>query len=262
MVVRKRAEALGVWVLGLGLCEIGEYEEGLALCRRATELTRKAQNAFLLWFNLDNLGRAYEALLDLKEARRVYEEALELSGALGPRYKETSSIRLCAVAALSEDWEEAYAHALKAHEARTSSDPLDSLYLHHEVEALLRGGERSAREEVHRFADRAEANERERVAYLRSLAVLSEFKGDMGRAIEHLHEAWTLAQKIGLPKELWQIQSRIGNLYKRRGEDGEAREAFSRASQTLRTLAGKIGDEELREGFLSAARVRRVLAHD
>ena len=73
-------------------------------------------------------------------------------------------------------------------------------YLYHGVEALLRGGdERSAREELHRFAERAEVNERERVAYLRSLAVLSEFEGDIGRAIEHLHEAWALAQKIGLP---------------------------------------------------------------
>ena len=258
----ERAEALGIWVLGMGLCEIGEHEEGLKLCRRATGLTRKAQNAFLLWFDLDNLGRAYEALLDLEEARRIHEEALELGGALGPRYVRISSIRLCAVAALSEDWEEAYAHALKAHEGRTSLDPLDSLYLHHEVEALLRGGdERSAREEIHRFAEGAEANERERVAYLRSLAVLSEFEGDIGRAIEYLHEAWTLAQKIGLPKELWQIQTRIGNLYERRGEDGEAREAFSWASQTLRSLAGKIEDEELRESFLSTRQVRRVLGH-
>src|SRR5215204_6654171 len=38
----ERAEALGICVLGLGLCEIGEYGEGLGLCRRATELTRKA----------------------------------------------------------------------------------------------------------------------------------------------------------------------------------------------------------------------------
>jgi serine/threonine protein kinase len=51
------------------------------------------------------------------------------------------------------------------------------------VEALLRGGdERGAREKVHRFAHRAEANERERVAYLGSLAALSEFEGDKGRA--------------------------------------------------------------------------------
>jgi len=112
---------------------------------------------------------------------------------------------------------------------------------------------------VRRLADRAEVNERERIAYLRSLAVLSEFEGDTQRAIDHLHEAYTLAEKIGVPKELWQIQSKVGELYERRGETTEAREAFSLAAQTMRMLAGKIGDEELREGFLSAPQVRRVL---
>ncbi len=147
-------------------------------------------------------------------------------------------------------------------QAQTFDVP-DIFYLYHGVEALLRGGdERSAREELHRFAERAEVNERERVAYLRSLAVLSEFEGDQERAIAHLHEAHTQAQEIGLPKELWQIQSRIGELYKRRGEAEQAREAFSIAAQTLRMLAQKIEDEELREGFLSAPRVRRVLGRN
>jgi tetratricopeptide (TPR) repeat protein len=255
-------EALGSGVLGMGLVEIGEYEEGLELCRRETEMARKLPNVFLLWHNLDHLGRAYEALLDLKNARRVHEEALGLRGPLGPHYEVFSSIRLCAVAALSGDWEEAYAHALKAHEGRTFFNVLDSFYLHHEVEALLRGGdERSAREEVSRFAERAEVNERDRIAYLRSLALLSEWKGDIQRAIEYLHEAHTLAEKIGLPDELWQIQNRLGDLHERRGEIEEALKAFSLAAQTLRMLAGKIRDEELREGFLAAPQVRRVLGH-
>jgi hypothetical protein len=137
---------------------------------------------------------------------------------------------------------------------------LDIFYLHHVVEGLLRGGDEiSARKEVSRFAERAEANERERVPYLRSLAVLSEFEGDTKRAIEHLHEARALAKKIGVPGELWQIQSRIGHLHERRGEEVEAREAFSLAAQTLSELAQKIRDEDLREGFLSAPRVRGVL---
>jgi tetratricopeptide (TPR) repeat protein len=201
-------------------------------------------------------------LLDLEEARRVHEEALELTAALGPQYEVFSSMRLCVVAALSEDWEEAYAYALRAHQGRTSFDVLEGLYLHHEVEALLRGGdERIALEEIHRFAQRAEVNERERVAYLRSLAVLSEWEDDTKRAIDQLQEAQALAEKIGLPKEHWQIQSRIGELYERCGETGEARTASSRAAQTLSKLAHKIGDEKLREGFLAAPQVRRVLGH-
>ena len=121
---------------------------------------------------------------------------------------------------------------------------------------------RLALEEVDRFTDRAMANERNRMSYLRSLAVLSEWEGNTQRALDNLHEAQTLAEKVRLPGELWQIQSRIGDLHERRGEAGQAREAFSGAAQTLRMLAGNIGDEKLREGFLSAARVRRVLTHN
>jgi DNA-binding SARP family transcriptional activator len=261
--LHERAEAMGSWVIGIGLVEIGEYEEGLEICRRGTELARKVPNVATLWHNLDYLGRAYEALLNLEDARRVYEEALELRGPLGPHYETWSAARLCAVAALSEDWQDAYAHALRAHQSGTSFDVLDGLYLYPEVEALLRGGdERGAREEIDRFAERAEANERDRIAYLRSLAVLSEFEGDTQRAIEHLHEAQTLAEKIGLPGELWQIQAKVGELHERRGEAGQAREAFSQAAQTLRMLAGKIGDDEIREGFLSAPQVRRVLGRN
>jgi tetratricopeptide (TPR) repeat protein len=163
----ERIEAMSTWALNLGFQEIGEYEEVLELSLRGLELARKTQNVFLLYSNLDRLGRAYEVLLDLQEARRVHEEELGLRGALGPQYEVFSSIRLCGVAALSEDWEEAYAYAKKAHEGRTSFNVLDIFYLHHVVEALLRGGdERSAREEIRRFAERTEANERERVAYL------------------------------------------------------------------------------------------------
>ena len=255
-----RMEAQSSAALSLGLVECGEYEEVLELSRKSIQLARKAQNTLLLWLNLDKLGRAYEALQDLEKARTIHEEVLELGGPAGPQYEAFPSTRLCGVAALSENWEEAYDYMLRAREAGTSFNLLDSFYLHQEVEALLRGGdERLAREQVRRFAERAQTNERDRLAYLRSSAVLSKWEGDTQRTIDHLHDAHSLAEKIGLPGELWQIQSRIGELYEKRGEDGEAREAFSGAAQTLRMLAQKIGDEELRESFLSAPQVRRVL---
>ena len=72
----------------------------------------------------------------------------------------------------------------------------------------------------------------------------------------------TLRPPGGSPGELWQIQSKIGELHERRGEAEQAREAFSGAAQTLRMLAQNIEDEELRERFLSAPRVRRVLGRN
>jgi hypothetical protein len=217
----------------------------------------------VLWHNLDHLGRAYDALLDLQSARRVREEMLEVAARAGPQYEAFTSTRLCKVAVLSEDWAGAYAHARRSHQAGTSFDVFDGLYLHYGFEALLRGGgERSAREEVRGLAERAKANERDRIGYLRCLAVLSEFEGDTQRALDRLRGAKALAEKIGLPGELWQIQCNIGELHERCRETEEARAGFSRAAQTLRMLAGNIGDEKLREGFLSAARVCRVLTHN
>ena len=229
-------EAMSLWAHGMGLQEAGEYEEALALARRGTERARKVRDTFLLAANLGRLGDAHVALLNLKEARAAYEETVDLG-----HYKAFSYARLCVLATLSEDWEDA--HARKAHEIGMFFNPLLSVNLCHEVEALLRGGDEPlAREEARSLAERAETNERDRIAYLRSLAVLSEWEGNTTGAIDQLQEAHTLAEKIGLPKERWQLQAKIGELYERRGEDSEAREAFSRSAQTLRALAHKIED--------------------
>jgi tetratricopeptide (TPR) repeat protein len=247
-------EAMSLWALGSGLPEIGEYEEALTLAGRGTELARKAQDTYLLAYNLDRLGLAHEVLLNLEEARVAYEEALGLA------HETYFYARLCVVAALSENWVDAHAHAKRAYEAGTFFNQLLTIYLHREIEALLRGGdEHLAREEVSRFAERAQTNERDRIAYLRSLAVLSEWEGGTERATGQLREAEALAEKIGQPGELWQIRAALGGLYERCGETGEARAAFVRAAQTLRTLAEKIRNEKLREDFLSAPQVRCVL---
>jgi tetratricopeptide (TPR) repeat protein len=254
----ERMETMSLYALGLGLQEAGEYEEALALAKRGTERARKVRDAFLLASNLGRLGDTHTALLNLSEARAAYEEAVDLG-----HYKAYSYARLCVLASLSENWEDAHAHARSAHEVGMFFNPLFSIHLHREVEALLRGGDEGlAREDTRGLAERAETNERDRISYLRSLAVLSEWEGDADRAIGWLYEAEALTEKIGLPGELWQIRSRIGDVYGRRGEAGEAREAYLRAAQTLRTLAQKIGREELREGFLSTPRVRRVLGHN
>jgi tetratricopeptide (TPR) repeat protein len=131
---------------------------------------------------------------------------------------------------------------------------------YHEIEALLRGGEEElAREDTKRFGERVGGNRRFRLVHLRMLAVLAEWDGQTGEALAHLQEARTLAQEIGLPGELWQIWAAIGALYEQRGEPEEASAAFSRAASILERLAGEIEDEALKQGFLSAPQLRRVL---
>jgi len=131
---------------------------------------------------------------------------------------------------------------------------------HHETEALLQGGsEELAREGVKRLGERVGGNRRFRLVHLQMLAVLAEWDGQTGEALRRLQEARALAEEIGLPGEMWQIWAALGELHEQRGEPEEAHGAFSRAARILERLAGEIEDEALKEDFLSAPQLRRVL---
>lgn len=124
----------------------------------------------------------------------------------------------------------------------------------------MRGGdEELAREEAGRLGETVGENRRFRLVHLRMLAVLARWSGELEEALERLREAGALADEIGLPGESWEIHASVGDLQDERGKREEAREAFGLAAETVLTLAGRIGDEKLREGFLSAYQVRRVL---
>ena len=155
----ERMEMMSLWAIGNGLLHLGEYEEVLALARRGIKQAREVRDLYLLGANLGRLGEAYEALMNLKEARAAYDEAMEAG-----YYKAFSHARYCVLAASAEDWEDAHAHAKRAYELGMFFIPMFSIHLHREVEALLRGGdEELAREEVCRFAERAKANGRDRM---------------------------------------------------------------------------------------------------
>ncbi|MDQ3638733.1 MAG: AAA family ATPase, partial [Actinomycetota bacterium] len=246
-----------------GLLDVGEYEEALRNTREGVEVARGLPIPNLFFFTLTALGNAYQALLALEEAREAYEEALAVAEATAsPKWKAFVAPHLCANRALANDWGGAHAYAKEAVAAREEM-PAALIWMdferHYETEALLRGGgEELARENVRRLGEGVGDNVRYRIPYLRSLAVLSWWEGDE-TAIERLLEAKALAEEIGLPGELWQIWAETGKLHEQRGERERARDAFSRAARIVETLAGEIEDEVLKEGFLSAPQLRRVL---
>ena len=208
------------------------------------------------------MGNAYQALLALEEAREAYEEALTVAqAAASPKWKAFVAPHLCANRVLAGDWEGAHAYAKESVAAREEM-PAALIWMdferYYEVEALLRGGDGEvARETVQRFGEQVGENGRYRIPYLRSLAVLSRWEGET--AIECLLEAKALAEEIGLPGELWQIQAEIGELRAERGETKEAQQAYLKAAEIAQSLAQRVTDGNLRERFLSASKVQRVL---
>jgi hypothetical protein len=89
--------------------------------------------------------------------------------------------------------------------------------------------------------------------------VLAEYRGEIVRAIEDLHEAAQLGDEIGLPGELWPIYTHTGNLYQQYGDADAAREAFTHAAVLVHSLANSIEDTQRRANFLAAPQVQYVV---
>ncbi len=199
-----------------------------------------------------------------EEARSTLAEADALAEALDLRsWRVPTLSQLCMNCAVAGEWGQAHTYALKAIALRKSFDtdliPLD-FSPQYETEALLRAGdERLAREAVHRLGERRGPNQRFRLPYLRSLAVLAAWEGHREQAIGHLHKATQIAVDLGLPAEQWQIQAALGTLYEAGGEQAQARIAFAEATRIIQGLAEGIGDETLRARFLAAPQIQQVV---
>lgn len=160
---------------------------------------------------------------------------------------------------------EAHACALQALFMRNDLWPYPGQFaVWYETEALLRGGERELAEEMaERFGmcveESGEENRRYRLAYLCAQAVLARARDEIDQAEAHLQVAARLAQELGLPGERWQVEAELAELYLRRGDELQARNAFARAAEIVQMLANALQNEQQRKTFLSAPRVQRVL---
>lgn len=198
------------------------------------------------------------------EARRILAEAVAVAETfdLGGMYVTILS-QLCMHSAAAGEWEAAYQFALKAIALRKRAGAALAVwdfYRQYQTEALLRGGdERQARADVQRLGESLGTNQRFRLTYLRSLAVLAEWEGQSEQAISHLHEAAGIAADLGLPAEQWQIQARLARVYEAWGEPVQAHSAWARAAAMIQGLAQAIGDEVLRSRFLAGPQIQQVL---
>ncbi len=244
----------------LALLETGEYEEALSVAHRGAEAARSLGHPARSMVALGLLGDAQRSLYRLEEARAVY---VEMAGSINlSQYRALVRSKLCAVAALEEDWEEAHTHALEAAALRGEVvlQLTAPFHFYLEVEALLRGGEETlARKELSRFGEHVGESPRLRVSHLRARALLGRWQTETQAVIQDLQEAEELAKEIGLPGELWQIRAGLGELHEGIDEAVDARPAFAGATEGLRSLAEGIGDKGLRAGFLAAPQARRML---
>jgi DNA-binding SARP family transcriptional activator len=248
--------------LAMASLELGAYADALAYVQRGVQIARSLKLSILLWNALTMLGKVQRALLNLDAARAAHREALALTeDSAMLAFTEMNAIELCADCALAGAWDDAYRYAVKTLNSGTG---YFYVYAGHDrwyiTEALVRAGERErAAEDARRFGERIGTSRRFRVVYLRSLAVLAQYSGEIEEAIDHLQEAEKLAEEIGLPGELWSILAAQGELRLKQGDESKARQTFARAAEIMQTLAQQMEDTQQRAAFLSAELARYVI---
>jgi predicted ATPase/DNA-binding SARP family transcriptional activator len=260
-----------VWVqmpvpLISGLLEAGRYEEALALTQQAIALTKILPPTLNFHRMLTILGSTYQALQLWEEAHNTLTEAVTMAEQLDFKgYAVPIVSRLCLLACMVGAWEEAYTYALQAIALRKRSGniliQLD-FFRPYEIEALLHAGnEQQVREEIHHMEHSVGSNQRFRIPFLWSKALLAAREGSIKQAIGQLHEAIQLATTIGLPGEQWQIRAALGIVYEAAGEQAQALAAFEEAAIIIEELADNIKDKALRSRFLTGPQIAQVLQH-
>jgi tetratricopeptide (TPR) repeat protein len=252
--------------LTYGLLDAGAYEEALGFMQDTMALARTLPPTLIFQRFLTALGSVYHALQQWEEARSTLEEAEAVAERLDlGRLRVVTLSQLCMNCAVAGQWGQAHTYAVQAMALRKSLDRamiLLDFSPQYETEALLRGGdERQARAAVHRLGERLGSNQRFRIPYLRSLAVLATWDGQREQAIGHLREAAELAADLGLPAEQWQIQAALATVYEAGGEPAQAHTAWAKASRIIWGLAEDIKDEARRARFLAGPQTHPVLQH-
>jgi len=263
--------AKNTWVqmpvpLTSALLEAGRYEEALAITQQAIELTKTLPPTFNSHRILTVLGSTYQALQQWEEAHNTLIEAVTVAEKLDLKLSSVPIVsRLCMHYHATGAWEEATIYALQAIALRKSfGKTLIQLDFSrpYEIETLLHAGnEQQVREEIRHMEHCLGSNQRFRIPYLRSLAMLTAWEGSTEQALGQLQEAMQLATTIGLPGEQWQIQAALGKVYETAHEQERARTAFAEAGGIIEKLADGIKDETLRSRFLAGSQISPVLQH-
>jgi tetratricopeptide (TPR) repeat protein len=267
---RARA-ARNIWVqmpvpLTSGLLEAGRYEEALAITQQALELTKNLPPTLNFHRMLTILGSTYQALQQWEEAYKTLTEAATMAEKLDLKgYAVPIVSRLCMHSCITGEWEEAHTYALQAIALRKRSGKtfiqLD-FSRPYEIEVLLHAGnEQQVREEIRHMEQSLGSNQRYRIPYLWSKALLTAWEGRTEQAIGQLHEAIQLAMTLGLPGEQWQIRAALGHVYEAAGEQAQARSMFEEAMRIIEELADGIKDETLRSRFLAGPQIAPILQH-
>ena len=256
----RSAEAFALIVLAMCQGSCGDFTRALDSAQRAFEVAREIGHRQWMTFAHGALGEIDADLQALADARQHLEQALAMGKQIGSwHWIRTMSGFLASLLIRQNDLECAR-RVLDA--APVPDDPPQTLgqrlvYCARVELALARGEPARALEIIDQLIASAahakpDGSNIIGVSMLRGQALAALGKFEDGEAA--LAAARAIADEQGALPLLWRIDAALGRLYRQKGDEPKAADAFAAARAIVDALAHGIADESLRKNFEQGAR--------
>jgi ATP/maltotriose-dependent transcriptional regulator MalT len=97
-------------------------------------------------------------------------------------------------------------------------------------------------------------------SFLRLMGEVRIRRNEFEKAIENFGEAIVILKEVGNPRQLWRAHTSLAAAYSQLGRFSEEQAQWGAAAQIILNTANDLSDRQLREGFLKAAPIRKILA--
>ncbi len=260
----------GYFILGMSQASLGDYQQALNSLLGALKLSEATGDRFWRARLLNTIGWVYRDLFDLDLALQYDHASLELARANTPRLTEAEGNALANLATVywligQCDLARVYLNdglALSAHEPFMRWRYSTRLVIMQGRLALTDGDLTAAWNATERSLDLARNTKTPkkiaRSCLLRSNVLLA--KGDLDGARAAVRHALALAQKLRAVGVTWRCHLALAELEQADRQDDVAQIHYHAALEIIELIASRLTDPALRERFLDAMPVQKLLA--
>jgi tetratricopeptide (TPR) repeat protein len=97
-------------------------------------------------------------------------------------------------------------------------------------------------------------------SFLRMMGEVRIRHNEFEKAIENFREAIVILKEVENPRQLWRAHASLAAAYSKLKRFSEEQEQWGAAAELILNTANDLSDRQLREGFLKATSIRKILA--